>query len=74
VLTERFNAAQRHHDTLFGIVASVVANFGFRAPRDPATPADFIPGLRTREEEADEEQIAESMHRYGQAQKWSWRK
>lgn len=42
-LLERLNLSHRRHELHTGNLAATVANTGFRAPENPATPADFMP-------------------------------
>jgi hypothetical protein len=45
VLDLRHSQARKHNDLIAGILASAIANFGYRAPKEWVTPEDF--GLAT---------------------------
>lgn len=43
---------ERRADLRAGIIASTVANFGFRDIKEPAKPVDFMPFAKVRKPEA----------------------
>jgi hypothetical protein len=58
-LLEQLNARRVRQELLNGIVASTVANTGFRAPEEAATPADFMPSELEHADEEPERMSAE---------------
>jgi hypothetical protein len=64
-LTKRWRARWDAERYLFGMLASVTANFSFCHPKEPYSPADFMPGYKRdseRELPADDNSIARKIH------------
>lgn len=54
-LTNRFERRQQREELLIGLLGSVTANYGFRAPDEPLSATDFVfSGKQAAEDESDE--------------------
>ena len=58
LLTSRFERRQQREELLIGLLGSVTANYGFRAPDEPLSATDLIFSGKQRAEDESDEAIA----------------
>jgi hypothetical protein len=51
VLRRRVEQEHQRHELLAGILSAVTANYSISRPKEPLSPADFMPSLRNKNEE-----------------------